>query len=375
MLTFVLDKPAWSVYGIVKITLPSDITSYSHKISATVGYDSASISFVVPNDGASMWLQTLGYDFVANNTALDPAWNGFVNKIEMGRGGETVTRGPLLDVANRVRAIYRTVRYDTRPPIGGQQAETDYADNASSQKRYSILSEDVSVSEADEAQAEGIRDTYLNEYGLPQTGHALSVGSSDSRGVTITLSLLGYYHRLDYKYTQTSTASQVNASDLMKSVLSADPNSIISTYFSLIDDNGVQVGEYEDGSRSAETIIKEIVSVGGTSGQRFLFGIYRDRVAIYDEIPDDIEYFYRSDDASHIILRDDAADIDYWDVLPGRWLSLSGTISTHGLELRDDANVMFIESVSFSMPNTLSLSGGKVDTFSQKLARLGLGGL
>ena len=369
MLSFIISPPVWMASSTrPNVTVPERVSSYNHKISATVGFDNASISFICPIEEWELWLDVLGDDFVASGGGLSQAWNGFVNRIEVQMSGQRLIHGPMLDIANKVRVVYRTIRYPTNPPTGGQQATTDYADDTISQDRYSVLYKDISGGETEKAQAESLRDTYLLEYAKPQTSHSLSLGGSGSQ-IVVKLSLLGYYHLLKYPYSDSGTAD-IDASDKITNVIAA--GSIIDTSMSIINDNTVQVNQHEDGSRTAETIIKEIVSLGGTSNERFLFGVYDNRAAIYGAVPVEEEYSYNLSNNVQNITSGPRV-VDYWDVRPGKWLSISNIIRSGGASVEKVPSVMFIESVSFTMPNTLSLSGGKVDTVSQKLARLGLG--
>ncbi len=70
--------------------------------------------------------------------------------------------------------------------------------------------------------------------------------------------------------------------------------------------------------------------------------------------------------------------VDPWDVKVGEWIQFTDldvcqTLSTDSF--RDDSRMMFIEGLSYTAPYTLQISGGKVDTLTQQLNKLGLGSI
>jgi len=67
------------------------------------------------------------------------------------------------------------------------------------------------------------------------------------------------------------------------------------------------------------------------------------------------------------------ATVDPWDVLPARWVFLYSFLPGRGqpAALRDDPRFLFIESVRFSAPSTVQISGQKVSRIPQMIARLG----
>jgi len=295
-------------------------------------------------------------------------------------------------------------------------------------------------------------------------GANLSGGGS---GATLRLDCLGYVHWLLYPYSSATTGLQ-NLSSKLEAILGQDPNGLISTDYSFVESNTLQVGAYEQSNRKAWGLIKGLVSQGDASDNRYNFGVYNDRVAYYDAIPTTVKYqttvgaisgqlsigrgpllgignrvrvVYSTVDASvsppvlgarastgavsdatsqgryGIIdqvlstggsTNDEASEIrdtfleerkdptttqtvgdllvyDYntggeilpYDARPGEWLFVSDFLPglQPGTNLREDPRMLFIEQMIFTAPRALQLRGGKVDTLSQKLAKLGLSGV
>jgi hypothetical protein len=172
-------------------------------------------------------------------------------------------------------------------------------------------------------------------------------------------------------------AGEDNASDKIVSVLNRDPNNLF-TYglASTIRENTIQVGKYEDGTKTALAIMKDIANKGDASDNRHIFSVYENRIFSYDSVPDNIEYRVRATDGR--VEKFAGGYIDPWGVRPGNWMQVDDI----GIgKLRDsvrpseDPSLIFIEKVSYTAPYGLSITGGRASTFRQMLDRLGLGGL
>lgn len=367
-----LNPSIWST-SIAPIKIPEQISSYTHTIEAMGGFKSMEVSFVVGINEAFQWLQQLGLDATTNSRAISQSWNGFVNEVEIGYGPASIKAGPLIDIGNKVRVDYSTIRYNTNPPIGGQQTTTDYADDTDSQARYPTIEKRITAGEASLAQAEDVRDTYLAENASPKTGKDVNFGSAETARITIRC--LGYYEALKFfNYTYITTGGTVDADVQIKRVLAADPNLTLDQSFSAIDANSsVTIKEYEDGSRTGETVVKNVVSAGdGTN--RWLFGVYENRVPYYNVIPSNVFYRHYVTDNGERILDVGNNDVSFWNVRPGKWLEFADRPrASTGDKLRSDEANTFIESVTYTMPFNLQISGSQVGTFEQKLYTLGLG--
>lgn len=361
--------------GRFLFALTEQISSEQHETRALGGYWSAEIAVSVLALDMDDWIENgLGRDIAICDEAAQPVWQGFVNKVTIRFGDLTLVRGPLLDIANKVRVVYSTVDTSTTPPTLGTRTSTTNAQDADSQTKYGVLERVLGAGGATATNADAIRDTYLAENKLPQTTQTLAIG--DSGSVAITLSCLGYVHWLTaYIYTQTSGGTQ-NASEKVQAVLAADPNAIFSTDYNGLTANTLAVPKYENDDRPAWDIIKAVVATGDTAAARWIFGMYGGRRAKYAPAPTTIDYQYQL--SQHMLVQEVGGyPIAPWSVLPGKWLFVSDMLTGRGTpsDLKNDPRALFVESVNFSAPYGLTINGGKVSTLSQKLARLGLSGI
>ena len=180
-----------------------------------------------------------------------------------------------------------------------------------------------------------------------------------------------------FTYSTTTTGTRAY-SDRIQDALGADPNSIFSTDYTGITTNSATVPYYDNDDRTAWQIIKGIISKGDTSYNRYTFGIYQDRKAFYDAAPTSIEYYHKLSDNKQRIETAGGVEIKPWDVLPARWLQISDWLigrTPPTTDFRQDPRNMFVESVQYTAPWGLSISGNKIDTLPQILGQLGLTGI
>lgn len=366
--------PIWNDDGFFDDALAEKLESYLHTLLADGGYNTANIVIITDINTADSWLESgIGRDITTFNTGGDIIFNGFVNEIIINIGSLSAKRGPLLDVVNRTSVTYQTVRYDTNPPIGGMQLSTATANNTDSQTLYGIMEGLLSGGEATATEAEQVRDTQLAEMAEPEGARALSIGAGQT--VSITLSCLGYVHIFrKYYYTQIANAGTETIDAKIKLVIAADPSTRFSTDVTKIEANGFLVNRYENGERTASTILEELVSIGDTSDNRTILGVFDQRRVHYNTVPTIIKYFYALSDPEQLILDAGNNEVKYWDILPGQWLQLTDFLvaQPESSDLRVDQRNIFIESVTYEAPQDIQINGVKVTTLGQKLAKRGL---
>ena len=106
------SNPLWKTQSASKII--SYYSGYSHIINALGGYWSNSIKFFSERSNAEDWYDIgIGRDITCYNPSGNIIWNGFVNEIEVQLGTLTATRGPLINIANRVDLVYSTIDTST----------------------------------------------------------------------------------------------------------------------------------------------------------------------------------------------------------------------------------------------------------------------
>ena len=250
-ISFTFDNPIWKAGGSEQNL---NVQDYTHKISASGGFDSATLNFPTKQAQTEDWfINGLGRHIIVYGQSLNIIWEGFVNEISINVGVLSAKVGPLLEIANKVKVTHQTISYNTNPPVGGEQAETAFANDTTSQSNYGILESIVSGGTGSTTEMEQIRDTYIEENRSPQNDRSLNIGSSP-QNATVTLSCMGYYHILDHYYYENTGRNNSDVGTKIKDVIDGDPGSRFDTVN--VSANSLVVNEYEKGDKTALAIFK-----------------------------------------------------------------------------------------------------------------------
>jgi len=349
--------------------------SYSHTISALGGFTDANIQMSGDQSFIEDWYTDgLGRHIVVTGAGGVVVWEGFVNSIEIHLGAYTATRGPLLNIANRVSAMYTPIIDPLPdPPITGTETETVIAEDANSQQRYGIWEKVISAGTVLDEDALYIRNTFLEDNREPEINASVSLGSGNA-DTSVTLSCRGYIDWLNYAFNDPDNLL-VTASTKIGDVVTAEPNSIFSTDQSYIGTNGILVSSYEDGNRMAKAIIDEIVSMGDIFDNRWLYGCYENRKVYYYAAPTESDYSTHLTFPEQSIYYRKAIRVDPWDVRPGKWMELLDfrALGITPANMYENPSMVFLEDVQYTAPNQVNISGAKIKRVTQLLARMGLG--
>jgi len=357
-------------------SLSQMISGYSHTLAANGGYKSASVSMNMRQDEIEDWLEYgLGRNITVYNEGAVPIWEGFVNDLEANVGGLSVKRGPLMGIGNYVDIVYSTVDTSVTPPAVGVRTNTGYASDLVSQARYGIIAKILSCGGSTEANALNVRNTYLAEMAQPETSQTITIGGGGN--LDITLNCLGYDEWLRaYVYNNTAAGTTtVNAR--LQAVLTADPNNVISADYTKLSANTLSIPVYANDDELALDYINYLVTLGDAAYNRYTFGVYANQIAEYTVMPTREEYIWHLADGG-MLTNPYGGIIDPWNVLPARWVLIPdfmiGRVSPSAA-LRDDPRYLFIESLTFTAPYGLTLTGSKISKMPQILGQLGLTGL
>jgi hypothetical protein len=357
-------------------TISVRVDDWQHEIRAVGGYWSGQFTLRDSQERIEEWMEGLGRRIVVQDEAGVVIWEGFVNRVRIGAGPLVVERGPLTDICNSVKVVYSELDDSVNPPVLGDTVFSTAAEDTDSQTLYGEIAKTLAVGGVTQAEAEQTRDTYLVENAYPETTANFSLGGGDAFSVTVEC--LGYVHWLDlYQYNQEADTGSITLSAKIQDALGADPNGFISTDYSRIETNSLNVPDYEARDLSAWGIIKDLVAKGDSSDNRYNFGIYENRVALYEQIPTSIEYQIRLRDPEQRIENIVGGRVKPWNVLPGKWAYFPDFLigGRRDYALQEDPRALFIESVIFRTPREVQLNGVKVSTIQQKINRLGLSGL
>ena len=367
--------------GTVKYlgNLTREVTAYSHIISSFGGFDAATVSIADYQLRLDDWIMSgLGRHIVVYGDHNYIIWEGFVNQITYTAGALTMTVGPLMDIGNRVSVKFSEVDASVSS-VTGTSATTIIAEDADSQDAYGIIEKILSGGSMYRDEANQVRDVFLADKRLAPSSKNYSFSAQPSTtNPIIKLDCKGYSSWLEAFIYENYVNGVDAASDKIEDVIDADPNSIVLT--KKLDANASLVVTLEDQGRSGLTVIKGCVNMGDGSDNRWLFGMYENREAVFEVMPSTVEYTYEISDEIQRISSNTGGIVKPWDVRAGKWIETTGILTTSGapspgLDLRSDLRNTFIESVSFTMPNTLSISGTTVDRAPQALAKYGIGAM
>jgi hypothetical protein len=366
-------------------SITSDVDSYTHSIAANGGYMSASFTINGNRETVEDWVEFgLGRHVRAHAPDGRIIWEGFVDTVSATIGGITTTRGPLVNICNRVSVMYTPIIENstgtsTTQPITGTPTETVIVQDTDSQRKYGIWEKVINSGNMLPDDAEFLRDLFLVENAYPDGNCTISFGG-ETNSLSVTVTCKGYIEWLGYVYNDVTLDISTTVTAKLEDVIDADPNNLFSSTASAttIDTNMVLAHQWEDQNRTAITIINELVSYGGGSDDRWLFGIYGNRIVHFNQAPTAVEYVYYVLDNSQHIETMTGETIHPWDILPGKWISMLDLMygsTVTSIDAHGDTRSFFIEQVDFTAPNTVSINGQKVRKLPQYLARMGLGGV
>jgi len=381
------STPLYTPNGtLITDQLGQQVDSYDHEILANGGFWSARMTFSDVRQVLESWFaQGLNRHIEVYGPELTTVWEGFVNQITYSAGTLTAVHGPVMQVGNRVSVTYTPILdATTTPPTVGTQTTTTIQDDDDSRALYgvleTVLSQGQLLDDGTTDEAEQIRDTFLAENAWPQSSEELGLG--DTSTPSITLDCLGYVHRLQRYVMQDTTAATVQISNddgtgKVQLALADDPNGMFSTDYSKTVDNAFLTSRYENDNRMAWDVITDLVGVGDVNDARYTFGVYEDRRAVYTAVPTDVQYQHRIGGAGMRLERyGSGQEIMPWLARPARWLFLPDFLTgqTVPATMRRDPRHIFVESVRYSAPWGLQISGDKVGRLDQMLAKLGMRG-
>lgn len=298
-------------------------------------------------------------------------WEGFVNRVSVKWGSVEWGRGPLMDIGNRVSAIYTPILdTDEDPPVKGPAQPTPLVDNDESIGYYGVIEKVLSLGERIPDNAENIRDAWLAENAYPDRTPKFQSGSTPS----VKLELLGYVERLDaWVYNNVSSILTTTSSAKVLSILGDDPNGMFTDLSEIDSTNLALQASFENESKTALSIIKSITAGGGADDARWVFGVYAGQQVRFREIDTYTDPLYaRRIDLGGQIFYSNGQFLRPWFVRPGYWMVLQDTRISDDTALKD--RTIFIERVSFKYPYDINVYGEKVSKFKHRLEKLGLGG-
>jgi len=353
------------------------VSGYTHTTSAEHGFDSAQIDLSLGDEGIADWLEHgLGRDVSVFNAAGTEVWSGMVDTVSIRHGVRSIMLGPVSEVSNRIAVLFSEADPTADPPVTGLSTITTYAEDDVSQAAYGVWELITSGGSRTRVSANQVRDAEIVQRASPQRTKELTTGGALP---SITLGCLGYWAWLKaFTYNDPENVSTTVSGKVLRVLAEeAAGNAVLSTDYGLIGDNDVLVTKVEDDYRKGIDVIKDVVKMGDENYDRWLFGVWANRQAKFDIVPETIRYVNRTGDLD-VIEERKGGELMPWDVVAGEWLAWPDLIAGVPLphtraELYDDIRCVLIERVTFTAPYDLSVNGQRITTSPQAFAQLGLG--
>lgn len=372
-------SPLSELSGFQRDDLAFRLNSYDHEIAADGGYLNATITLSLSKDDAHEWLDGgVAKEITVYNEGQQICWLGLVNSVNASLGGVSLNSGNLLDVVNRIRLTYQTVRYDVID-YGGQERITEMTEDTNSQGFFGILEDIINGGTASDEEAAQLQSMFLAElaYLSPTQSINLLGGAADTQ---VTLDCIGYYELLDKALAADQVPSELPATDIMESVVGGTLSGLFDVLTD-VEQNLIEVGlDTDHGRTKVSSIVKSVVAMGDVADNRWTAGSHLNRRFYYRPRPTSVGLVLHLSDSGFLLKDSLGAIVHPWDAMPGKWavipdLSLSRGLPGSLAELGDDRRSIFVERVKYSAPYGLELTGGRLSTINQRLAKQGLGGI
>jgi len=367
---------SWVPAGRWLGAITEQVSRYTHELRAHGGYWQATISFGARIDVAEEWLDTgLARHVETYDEAAAMCFEGFVDMVQMDVGGYSITRGPLTELANRAALVFSALDTSVTPPRAGPRARTGVNNNSASQERYGIHYKVLTASSILAADSLQLRDAYLADASYVATDRRLTIGGTTTPSVTLTIK--GYVHMLDYPYNNALTGNTTIAAKVPL-VLAGEPNGLFTGTPQSVAANATAVEAAESEDNGGWSVLTTLCGYGDSAYNRYVCTVGAGRAFAYAALPTTTAYQLVLRDPRQPITTVGGAEVRPWNVQAGQWLFLPDMLIGRvpaSTPLREDPRALYIESLTYDAPVGLTITGGRADTITQRLARLGLAGI
>lgn len=353
-----------------------DVTSYDHSHAAMGGFWTANLTMRLPLAELEDWLENgVGRQVQVRGRGTKLAWEGLVNRVTMNVGGYNMNVGPYLDIANKVKLAYSIFLQLGGGNATGIRVATDYTSDALSIARYGILAKVFSVGGVDTSAVANLQALLLERYSQPPRSEDLNLpGDTGLTYFDLKLECIGYAHLFQkYSYNSATTGTQ-NLSAKLAAIVAAEPNGLFS---SSVTTNTIQVPAYEADDAEAWGLIKGMIAMGDVSLNRYSFGVYENRRAVYKPVSNSVVYIRPLREGAAVIQDAQGGLLQPWEVRPGGYVLVTDLLpgKPTAATLNDDRRAIYADTVQYRMPDSLVINGAHSFKVEQRLAQLGISGV
>lgn len=368
---------ASTLYGLNQVDdLSDNHEGWQHTIKAVGGFDSASFTLKGTKEYLKGWFdEGILRRVVMYNPEAIPVWEGFVNRMRFTSGTMQETK-TVETLYNRVYMRYSPKDTSVNPPLE-LPPQTITISDLDSQALYGTKALVISGGSREDSSAFEWAYNVLNRRKSIATGQ--SDNTQGNEAYSLEVECLGYYHTLKWipYITSSLVTDQINSHQVIQEVLTYF-NGInpawINLDFGLMDFNFAFSQRGYDDLPTCWDVIEAIIKTGGSGGERWVGGLYQDRVFIYkaaEEIDglysDEVQLYRNLEDTGQLIY--DIAlgtEVKPWDMLPDK------VLDTIDVNVGGTRHLKYIEEITFTEPYGLTLVGEDDERLNVWLARKGL---
>lgn len=321
------------------------IDSYTHTISATGGFESATFGFTGTIEEGLYWLRHGPMcSVVVSGPDAEIMFEGFVSRVTFSVGGQTrsVDIGSMV---NRARVRYTDVNGGARTTVTGS--------SVASIARFGTKDAVLSLDNTDKTPAENYRDTMLSRSGWPrmEPQSQVSTGKPAANLPTVEISCTGWYYALDWLVTSntslTSVATNTQIATLLNAYNAVNPFLTVDTRY--IEASGVNAPETIEPDTTYRARIEALLSLGTSITQRLAYGVYANRLfkaATWAGATPSV-ITYRGRLASGLLVNEFGARVEPWNVRPDAMLEIVDLLDPSPVSTAPDAAArQYIERVT-----------------------------
>ena len=363
------------------------LEGYSHTIQRVGGFDKASFGLTesVQTD-AEWWLSdSVGLHVEVLDRSNTIVWEGFIDEVSTTIGSLTIRRGPVTAIGNDVVVTYeQTEQGYSSVPVSRNRVTTAPTYHDESIRLYGLRRKELATGSVASTAAIALGLGWVQSNALPRYTQAYTFERGGAKTFPITVSCLGYSQMLNYAYENIPVgATGIQAQTItakIGAILDADPNGLFSSANADIATNALAVDMEESAGRDAWSLLKALNSYGMATGNSTSLGVYEGRKVVYSEMTATSDEYIEEAMGELLgppsVALNGTTPIPHWLVRPGKFMRYSDIfVGYQPIEtLGQDPRRMLIEAVTFTWPDDLSISSGRLDTPMEALNSRGLGG-
>lgn len=335
--------------------LQTDKEQYT--MSDTRGFNTAAFELVGSRNYLTTWYANgLLRDITWKGPDSRTCWRGFVSRLSFSIAG--ITRSKSIEkLGNRIIVVY-TIK-STGSNTTGAQATTTVNDTLS-QAVYGIKEMVDSPGELPTSRAEIRALSQLARYSNPLIGETQH--TANSTDPVLRVEMQGYAYMFDWWHYSAGTTGTANASTVLGTVVASDPNAILTSPARI--ETNTTATERAWSLQAAWKVIDSIRQSGrevvaGVEGEPWTTGVYEDLALVFKAAEgtdsagnpkssnQHLRLYRTLDDKQNRYIDEGGKEVPYWHIRPDRLVYTPGV----------PGPPLYIETVSYNPPTTLSLGG------------------